>query len=121
MTYMQWRVVVSTIVALGLGGLPLTGGALAKLAVKDFFDGSLIGVLADLSAVGTTLLMVHFLVRLSRSTAAEPTTGAALAVVLPWRLAALAATAMPVLLRLANGRIRRRVVDRARGCRNGAA
>lgn len=95
---------LATLVALGLGGLPLTGGALAKLAVKDFFDGSVIGVLANLSAVGTTVLMVHFLVRLSRSTAADPSAGAALPFVLAWRLVALAAICVPWLLYLAGGR-----------------
>jgi hypothetical protein len=47
-------------VALGLAGLPLTGGALAKLAAKVPFGYGLIGVLAACSAAGTALLRLHF-------------------------------------------------------------
>ena len=64
------------ILALGLGGLPLTGGALAKLAVKPLLGKGLVGMLGNLSAAGTTLLMLHFVRRLraepdSRTLAAE--------------------------------------------------
>ena len=64
------------ILALGLGGLPLTGGALAKLAVKALLGKGLVGMLGNLSAAGTTLLMLHFVRRLraeqdSRTLAAE--------------------------------------------------
>jgi multicomponent Na+:H+ antiporter subunit A len=53
--------------ALSLGGLPLTGGALAKLAVKAPLGNGVVGMLATVSAAGTTLLMLHFLQRLARS------------------------------------------------------
>ncbi len=49
------------ILALGLGGLPLTGGALAKLAVKTLLGKGLVGLLGNLSATGTTFLMLHFI------------------------------------------------------------
>jgi multicomponent Na+:H+ antiporter subunit A len=94
---------LAALVALGLGGLPLTGGALAKLAIKGPLGDGTVGLLANLSAAGTTLLMVHFLVRLARSAADEPTAGVALAVRLPWRFAALAALFVPWLLYLAGG------------------
>jgi formate hydrogenlyase subunit 3/multisubunit Na+/H+ antiporter MnhD subunit len=47
--------------ALSLAGLPLTGGALAKLALKTTFASGLQTVLATLSSIGTALLMTHFL------------------------------------------------------------
>ena len=57
-----WRVLVPAgVLALGLAGLPLTGGALAKLAVKVPLGDGIIGVLANLAAVGSALLMFHFL------------------------------------------------------------
>ena len=52
-------------VALGLAGLPLTGGALAKLAAKVPFGYGFIGLLASCSAAGTALLMLHFLHRVA--------------------------------------------------------
>ena len=57
----------AAVLALSLGGLPLTGGALAKLAVKAPLGNGVVGTLATVSAAGTTLLMLHFLQRLARS------------------------------------------------------
>ena len=52
-------------IALGLAGLPLTGGALAKLAAKVPFGYGFAGLLATCSAAGTALLMLHFLHRVA--------------------------------------------------------
>lgn len=52
--------------ALSLAGLPLTGGSLAKLAVKAPLGDGAAASLANLSAAGTALLMLHFLTRLVR-------------------------------------------------------
>lgn len=93
---------LAALVALGLGGLPLTGGALAKLAIKEPLGDGTAGTLADLSAAATTLLMVHFLARLARSAATEPP-GVPLGFRLSWRLVALAALFVPWLLYLASG------------------
>jgi formate hydrogenlyase subunit 3/multisubunit Na+/H+ antiporter MnhD subunit len=57
--------VLAAVLALSLAGLPLTGGALAKLAVKPEFSGGLVATLATLSSIGTALLMTHFLIRLA--------------------------------------------------------
>jgi formate hydrogenlyase subunit 3/multisubunit Na+/H+ antiporter MnhD subunit len=91
-----WRVLVpAAVVALGLGGLPLTGGALAKLAVKGPLGDGTVAMLANVSAAGSTLLMLHFLLRLRAL--AVPVDGAAqpspLAV--PWLALALAAVLVP--------------------------
>jgi formate hydrogenlyase subunit 3/multisubunit Na+/H+ antiporter MnhD subunit len=53
--------VLAAVLALSLAGLPLTGGALAKLALKATFDAGPETVLANLSSIGTALLMTHFL------------------------------------------------------------
>jgi formate hydrogenlyase subunit 3/multisubunit Na+/H+ antiporter MnhD subunit len=58
---------VAAALALSLGGLPLTGGALAKLAVKGTFGDGAAGAAAAASAAATTALMLHFLVCLARS------------------------------------------------------
>jgi formate hydrogenlyase subunit 3/multisubunit Na+/H+ antiporter MnhD subunit len=89
---------LAAVLALGLGGLPLTGGALAKLAVKAPLGDGLVGLLANLSAIGTSLLMLHFLQRLARTApqAQQPAAPAGLAV--PWLVMALASVAVPWLI-----------------------
>lgn len=83
------------VLALGVGGLPLTGGALAKWAVKPLLDGDLVNLLAILSAVGTTILMLHFLIRLAASVASDPSASAPAGLALPWLLMFVAAVAVP--------------------------
>ena len=57
-----WPVLLpAAVLALGFGGLPLTGGYLAKLAVKDPLGGGMVGLLATLAGAGSALLMLHFL------------------------------------------------------------
>jgi formate hydrogenlyase subunit 3/multisubunit Na+/H+ antiporter MnhD subunit len=58
--------IVAAALALSLGGLPLTGGALAKLAAKEQLGEGLVGWVAVASAAATTALMLHFLIRLAR-------------------------------------------------------
>jgi formate hydrogenlyase subunit 3/multisubunit Na+/H+ antiporter MnhD subunit len=116
----RWLVMAPAVVlALGFGGMPLTGGWLAKEAVKGELGAGLAGALSALSAAGSTLLMLHFarLLGAIRAEAARPPPGmllpwlalAAGAVLLPWLLfpgaladalapAALAKAAWPVLL-----------------------
>jgi formate hydrogenlyase subunit 3/multisubunit Na+/H+ antiporter MnhD subunit len=59
--------IVAALLGLSLAGLPLTGGALAKLAVKDLFGDGAAGLASQLSAAATTALMLMFTVRLARS------------------------------------------------------
>jgi len=54
------------LLGLSLAGLPLSGGSLAKLAVKDLFGDGSAGVAAQLSAAGSTALMLIFVMRLAR-------------------------------------------------------
>ena len=90
-----WLVLLpAAILALGLGGLPLTGGALAKLAVKAPLGDGIVGVLAALSASGSTLLMLHFLRRLTLRVSHDGETASA-GRTLPWLVVALAAVVLP--------------------------
>ena len=57
--------IVAALLGLSLAGLPLTGGALAKLAVKDQFGGAAAGLASQLSAAATTALMLLFVMRLA--------------------------------------------------------
>jgi formate hydrogenlyase subunit 3/multisubunit Na+/H+ antiporter MnhD subunit len=58
--------IIAALLGLSLAGLPLTGGALAKLAVKDQFGDGAAGVASQLSAAATTALMLVFVMRLAR-------------------------------------------------------
>lgn len=99
-----WSVLVpAAVLALGLGGLPLTGGALAKLAVKTPLGEGFVGLLATLSAAGSTLLMTHFLRRLATTTGTDSTAVPSIAVLLPWLVTAFAAVAVPWVLFSAAG------------------
>lgn len=94
-----WPVFVpAAVLALGLGGLPLTGGALAKLAVKAEFGEGFVGVLASLSAAGSTLLMLHFLRRLAATGATDSEGASPTGLIWPWLAIAFAAVAIPWLL-----------------------
>src|SRR5271157_835612 len=53
---------------LSLAGLPFTGGALAKLALKAPFGSGVAASLSYASAAATAALMLHFLMRLARTT-----------------------------------------------------
>ena len=91
-----WPVLIpAAVLALGFGGLPLTGGALAKLAVKAQLGEGIVGTLATLSAAGSTLLMLHFLRRLIQTapqgSEAVPRGGFGW----PWLIMAFAAVAVP--------------------------
>jgi formate hydrogenlyase subunit 3/multisubunit Na+/H+ antiporter MnhD subunit len=91
-----WLVLVpAAVLALGLGGLPLTGGMLAKLALKAQLGEGLVATFATFSAVGSTLLMLHFMNRLAQTTPRDP---APTALMRPWLTMALAAVAVPWLL-----------------------
>ena len=93
-----WLVLApATVLALGLGGLPLTGGALAKLAAKPLMGEGTVAMLATLSAVGSTLLMLHFLHRMW-SGSHQPDTADTSALLLFWLVTALAAIIVPWIL-----------------------
>ncbi len=95
-----WPVLLpAAVLAVGLGGLPLTGGALAKLVVKPPLGDGIVGLLATLSSAGTTLLMLHFLRRLVATSAHDAQSPAA-PLILPWLAMAFASVAVPWALYL---------------------
>jgi formate hydrogenlyase subunit 3/multisubunit Na+/H+ antiporter MnhD subunit len=99
-----WSVLLpAAVLALGLGGLPLTGGALAKLAVKAPLGDGFVGLLAMLSAAASTLLMTHFLRRLAATTGTDSTSVPSTGVLPPWLATAFAAVAVPWVLFSAAG------------------
>ena len=94
--------IVAALLGLSLAGLPLAGGALAKLAVKDLFGGGAVGLASQLSAAATTALMLLFVMRLARSPAAERV-GAPRPRLWSWAALAAAALLMPWLMFAAIG------------------
>jgi formate hydrogenlyase subunit 3/multisubunit Na+/H+ antiporter MnhD subunit len=91
-----WLVVFpAAVLALGLGGLPLTGGALAKLAIKGSLGDGAAGTLATLSSIASTVLMIHFLQRLKSDAPQDPHASAPTGLVVPWLTIAIAAVVLP--------------------------
>jgi formate hydrogenlyase subunit 3/multisubunit Na+/H+ antiporter MnhD subunit len=91
---------MAALLAVGLGGLPFTGGAVAKLAVKGTLGGGWAATVAYVSAVGTTLLMLHFLRRAMANAAPQPDARAAAGLRWPWWITASAAIVVPWALYL---------------------
>jgi formate hydrogenlyase subunit 3/multisubunit Na+/H+ antiporter MnhD subunit len=91
-----WPVLLpAAVLALSLGGLPLTGGALAKLAVKAQLGEGFVGIFATSAAAGTTLLMLHFLHRLVQTAAQDSEVVAPAGLISLWLVMAFAALAVP--------------------------
>jgi formate hydrogenlyase subunit 3/multisubunit Na+/H+ antiporter MnhD subunit len=91
-----WSVLVpAAVIALGLGGLPFTGGALAKIAIKTSMGDGLIGMLAMIAAAGSTLLMLHFIDRLRAMAGGDESVKAPIGLLVPWLAIAFAAIALP--------------------------
>jgi multicomponent Na+:H+ antiporter subunit A len=90
----------AAIIAVGLGGLPLTGGALAKIVVEGPLGDGTASAFATLSAVGTTLLMLQFLRRLASTASRNPEAAAAAGLVWPWLATAAASLIVPWALYL---------------------
>jgi formate hydrogenlyase subunit 3/multisubunit Na+/H+ antiporter MnhD subunit len=91
------------VLALGFGGMPLTGGWLAKEALKDQLGSGLAGTLAAVSAAGSTLLMLHFAQRMAATMPGDTTSRPGNATLLPWLGLAAAAVLLPWLLHDAAG------------------
>ena len=89
------------IIAVGLGGLPLTGGSLAKIVVDGPLGDGTASKIATVSAVGTTLLMLQFLRSLARTASQDPQATAAAGLVWPWLATAVVSLVVPWTLYLA--------------------
>ncbi len=90
----------AAVLSVGLGGLPLSGGALTKQVAKGLMGEGAAGVLATLSAIGTTLLMLHFLRCLKTFASPEPEARASIGLRWPWLLMAGASLVVPWVLYL---------------------
>ncbi len=95
---LRYLLVPAAVIALGFGGLPLTGGALAKYAIKPELGYDWAGLLGSASAAGSTLLMLHFLRLLAGMP--KPAVGpkSVAAVLIAWAAIALAAIVLPWIL-----------------------
>ena len=92
----RWQVLLpASVIALGFGGLPLTGGAMAKLAGKALPASDLTTALAAVSAIGSTALMAHFLRRLAADGAPQGDMAAPAGLTLPWLTLAALSVAVP--------------------------
>jgi formate hydrogenlyase subunit 3/multisubunit Na+/H+ antiporter MnhD subunit len=94
---LRWILPVVALMALAIAGLPLTGGALAKLAIKDPLGDGLAATLVTFSAVTTALLMLRF-VHLEATAPRDETGTPPLGLVLPWAATVLAALVLPWVL-----------------------
>jgi formate hydrogenlyase subunit 3/multisubunit Na+/H+ antiporter MnhD subunit len=114
-TRLRGTLLLAAVLAVGLGGLPLTGGAVAKLAVKGPLGSGWAATVAYASAVGTTLLMLHFLRRVAANSAAEPAARAAAGLRWPWLVTAIAALVVPwaIFLGLSLGTVAEAVAPKA--------
>jgi multicomponent Na+:H+ antiporter subunit A len=92
-----WVLAPALLLSLGLGGLPFTGGAIAKFAVKDVFGTGITAALSAASAAGTTLLMLHFVRRLGL-VEAQAAGRTPMGLLLPWLVMAAAALLLPWIL-----------------------
>ena len=95
---LPWVMATAALMALAVAGLPFTGGALAKLALKDaMLDGPTL-TFVIFSAIGTTLLLGRFVLQLAQtgkdSEDARPSTAS----VVPWLLVSALAIVVPWLL-----------------------
>jgi formate hydrogenlyase subunit 3/multisubunit Na+/H+ antiporter MnhD subunit len=99
----RWPLILTAVLALSLAGLPLTGGALAKLAVKAPLGYGFAASLANVSAAATALLMLHFLTHLARLAPQDEETEAPASIVRLWPAIAIGAIFIPWLLYPAAG------------------
>jgi formate hydrogenlyase subunit 3/multisubunit Na+/H+ antiporter MnhD subunit len=86
---------LALLLALGFGGLPPTGGALAKAAVKPELGIGLAAMAGMLSAFGSTALMLHFVQRLRAAMLEAPAAKLHWGLGGPWLVLALAALVLP--------------------------
>jgi formate hydrogenlyase subunit 3/multisubunit Na+/H+ antiporter MnhD subunit len=94
----RWVLPLALLLALGFGGLPPTGGALAKAAVKPELGAGIAAACAALSAFGSTLLMLHFVGRVTAAAGDAAEGHAVRGMLWPWLGLGAAALVVPWLL-----------------------
>ena len=94
-----WTVLLpAAVIGLGLAGLPFTGGALAKVAMKGPLGDGTAGTLAALAAAGTALLMFHFLRCVAATSSQTSDAEAPAGLSTPWQATAFASVVIPWVL-----------------------
>lgn len=86
---------LTAVLALSLGGMPLTSGALAKLAAKPMLGYGALSVAVSLAGAGSTLLMLHFLRVVRAGAATDHDARAPMAETLPWLVVTAASLILP--------------------------
>jgi hydrogenase-4 component B len=94
---------VSLLLGLSVAGLPLTGGALAKLAVKDLLADHWLTWVIPLSSIATGLVMLRFVERLSATRGHGNVRSGPAGIAAPWLLLALAAIGLPWVVSAGGG------------------
>jgi formate hydrogenlyase subunit 3/multisubunit Na+/H+ antiporter MnhD subunit len=93
--HLWWMLLPVAVIAVGIGGLPLTGGGLAKLVVGGQLGDGTANTVATTSAIATTLLMLQFLRSLANSVSQQAGARAPAGLVWPWLATAAASLAVP--------------------------
>ncbi|KFC70084.1 NADH/Ubiquinone/plastoquinone (Complex I) [Bosea sp. LC85] len=83
------------LLALSLGGMPLTSGALAKLATKPMLGYGYLSHAMALAGAGSTLLMLHFLSIMARDARENSPSSAPPEQLIPWLVVAAASLVIP--------------------------
>lgn len=83
------------VLALSLGGMPLTSGALAKLATKPLLGYGWLAGAMTLAGAGSTLLMVHLLLILRDYVAEDSAVSPPLGQLVPWLVVTAASFVIP--------------------------
>lgn len=83
------------VLALSLGGMPLTSGALAKLATKPLLGYGWLAGAMTLAGAGSTLLMLHLLLILRHYAAEDAATSPLLGQFMPWLVVTAASLVIP--------------------------
>jgi hydrogenase-4 component B len=86
------------LVALSVAGFPLTGGALAKGAIKGPLEIGSAATLLTLSATGTTLLLARYMMLVTRQAADDPYARAEPLLTIPFLACSAAALALPWMI-----------------------
>lgn len=92
---LELALLLTAILALSLGGLPLTSGALAKLAAKPMLGYGWLAGAMTLAAAGSTALMLHFLLILRRDTAGNAAGSPPRGQLVPWLVIWFASLVVP--------------------------
>ncbi|MGO4388652.1 complex I subunit 5 family protein [Microvirga sp. 2YAF29] len=83
------------ILALSLGGMPLTSGALAKLAAKPMLGYGLVGFAVTFAGAGSTMLMLHFILTIAYDERRKPPASAPPGQLFPWLAVTTASLVVP--------------------------